>query len=406
MISVEKALTIIDEKCRLLPGMSVALAESYGYVLRDDIIAQDDIPAFSNSAMDGYAVRAEDIFGACRDEPVRLGIAGEVPAGKPSDRTVEKGTAVRIMTGGMVPAGADTVVRTEDTDVPGDDPVSVNIVVSAEAGKNIRPAGEDIRRGDKALLHGNPVLPADMGILASLGVDKVPVTRKPNVAFLVTGDEIIEPGEPLTAGKVRNSNKYSLLGMLEECGAVPHDLGTGADSPEALKEKLSHAAGADMIVTCGGVSVGKYDFLKEVLSDLGMKRLFWKVAQKPGKPLLFGELNRIPVFGLPGNPASVMISFYVYVARALKRMMGFSSFAQEMAEAVLTAPYTKSEGLTHYVRGACTINNGLLHVTPLTGQGSGMLKSMSSANCLIVLDEQTTSVGVGTSVSIIMLPQL
>ncbi len=217
---------------------------------------------------------------------------------------------------------------------------------------------------------------------------------------------MIEPGEPLTPGKIRNSNTYSVFGLLEQYGAEVHNLGIGTDSPEALSNAILRADDADMLITCGAVSVGKYDFLKEVLTSLGMERHFWKVAQKPGKPLLFGTLNGIPVFGLPGNPASVMTSFYVYVARALKKMMGFSSFAPEMAEAMLTAPYKKPEGLTHYVRGACTINNGSLHVTPLTGQGSGMLKSMSSANCLIVLDEQTTSVGVGTSASIIMLPQL
>jgi molybdopterin molybdotransferase len=403
MISVEKALTIIDEQCQILPGTSVALAGSFGYVLRDDIIAHDDIPAFSNSAMDGYAVRAEDIFGACRDDPVRLKIIGEVPAGTPSGSTVEKGTAIRIMTGGMVPAGADTVVKIEDTGVPGDDTGSVDIAVSGDAGWNIRPAGEDIRRGEKALLCGNPVLPADMGILASLGVDRVPVTRKPKVAFLITGDEIIEPDEPLTAGKVRNSNKFSLLGMLEESGAVPQDLGTGADSPEALKEKLSHAGGADMIVTCGAVSVGAYDFLKEVLSDLGMKRLFWRVAQKPGKPLLFGDLNGVPVFGLPGNPASVMITFYVYVKRALRRMQGHRCCAPRTMTASLESPYSKKEGLTHYVRGVYREEESAVVVKPLTGQGSGVLSSMSEANCLIVLGEESSEIETGSEVTVILL---
>ena len=206
---------------------------------------------------------------------------GEIPAGRPSTIQLEHGTTLRIMTGGLVPEGADAVVRIEDTALPDDSSDSVKIHISAAPGTNIRPAGEDIRRGETVLRQGNRVNPAGMGILASLGAAKVPVIRKPLVAFLVTGDELIEPGEPLTPGKIRNSNTYSVFGLLEQYGADD----------------------ADMLITCGAVSVGKYDFLKEVLSDLGMERHFWSVAQKPGKPLLFGTLNGIPVFGLPGNPA-------------------------------------------------------------------------------------------------------
>ncbi len=403
MISVNEAVVCIDRHCSVLPAAEIDLVDSLGYVLSDNIVAHEDIPSFNNSAMDGYAVRSEDITGAKQNNPVHLNVMGEIPAGRPSTIQLEHGTTLRIMTGGLVPEGADAVVRIEDTALPDDSSDSVKIHVSAVPGTNIRPAGEDIRRGETVLRQGNRINPADMGILASLGAAKVPVIRKPRVAFLVTGDELIEPGEPLTPGKIRNSNTYSVFGLLEQYGAEVHNLGIGTDSPEALSNAILRADDADMLITCGAVSVGKYDFLKEVLTSLGMERHFWKVAQKPGKPLLFGTLNGIPVFGLPGNPASVMTSLYVYVARALKKMMGFSSFAPEMAEAMLTASYTKSEGLTHYVRGACTINNGSLHVTPLTGQGSGMLKSMSSANCLIVLDQQTSSVEAGTSVSIMML---
>ncbi len=406
MISVNEAVVCIDRHCSVLPAAEIDLVDSLGYVLSDNIVAHDDIPSFNNSAMDGYAVRSEDITGAKQNNPVHLNVMGEIPAGRPSTIQLEHGTTLRIMTGGLVPEGADAVVRIEDTALPDDSSDSIKIHVSAAPGTNIRPAGEDIRRGETVLRQGNRINPAGMGILASLGAAKVPVIRKPLVAFLVTGDELIEPGEPLTPGKIRNSNTYSVFGLLEQYGAEVYNLGIGADSPETLRDALLRADDADMLITCGAVSVGKYDFLKEVLTSLGMERHFWSVAQKPGKPLLFGTLNGIPVFGLPGNPASVIISFYVYVSRALKKMMGFSSFVPEMAEAILNAPYKKPEGLTHYVRGACTINNGSLHVTPLTGQGSGMLKSMSSANCLIVLDEQTTSVGAGTSVSIIMLPQL
>ncbi len=403
MISVNEAVVLIDQHCSVLSATEMDLADSLGYVLSDDIVALDDIPSFDNSAMDGYAVRSEDIAGAEQNNPVHLKVMGEIPAGRPSTIQLEHGTTFRIMTGGLVPEGADAVVRIEDTDLPDDSSDSVKIHVSIAPGTNIRPAGEDIRRGETVLQQGNRINPAGMGILASLGVVKVPVIRKPRVAFLVTGDELIEPGESLTPGKIRNSNTYSVSGLLEQYGADVHNLGTGADSPEELRDALLKADDADMLITCGAVSVGKYDYLKEVLSGLGMERHFWRVAQKPGKPLLFGTLNGIPVFGLPGNPASVMISFYVYVARALKKMMGFSSFAPETAKAVLDAPYAKRERLTHFVRGSCTINNGALHVTPLTGQGSGMLKSMSNTNCLIILDQQTTSVEAGTIVSIIML---
>jgi len=407
MISVTEALSIVDEHIKPLPETTVELSECLGYALAQDIVSNDDIPAGTNSAMDGYAVRAADTEGACRDNPVRLKVIGEVPAGAPAKKVVENGKAVRIMTGGIIPGGADAVVPVEDTELEDD---CVDVFVPASQGLNIRPAGEDISKGEKVLSRGDVIRPADMGILASVGITKVPVFRRPKVAFLITGNELIAPDEPLSPGKVRNSNQYSLIGLLKECNLDWVNLGIGADSLEEIKRKISAGMEADVIITSGAVSVGKYDFVKDALDELGMKRHFWKVAQRPGKPLLFGELPHSggfphgkPVFGLPGNPVSVMVMFLIYVKRALLKMKGCREYEQPRIRATMAAPYYKNPGLTHFVRGTYTFKDGSFSAVPLPKQGSGILRSMSTANCIIVLDENSKYIPEGAQVEIIFL---
>jgi len=398
MISVEDALQIIDQNIQLLPVTSVTITDSFGYSLSEDIAAGDNVPNFDNSAMDGYAVRTEDVAKAEKDSPTKLIVIGEAPAGSPSGKSLNPGQAIRIMTGGMIPEGADAVVRVEDTELDGD---TVTILTSANKGQNIRLAGDDITKGETVLCTGDTITPARMGILASLGVPHVPVYRKPKVAFMITGDELLKPGDPLVPGKIRNSNQFTLTGMLEECGVEWTDLGTGGDSLDDIKQKITSGMDADMIITSGAVSVGKYDFVKEAFEQLGMKQLFWRIAQKPGKPLLFGIIDGKAVFGLPGNPVSTMVTFLVYVKTALAKMKGQKNYMPEKLTAELTSDYQKKPGMTHFVRGKYNVMDGALKVAPADKQGSGILQNMSRSNCLIVFDKENGGKTSGSLVEII-----
>jgi len=398
MISVTEALRIIDQNVQRLPVTSVPITESLGYSISEDIVAGDNIPNFDNSAMDGYAVRVEDVVDAEKDIPAKLTVIGEAPAGSPSEKSLNPGQAIRIMTGGMVPLGSDGVVRVEDTELEGS---TVNIFTPANMGQNIRLAGNDIIKGETVLSAGDAITPAGMGILASLGIPHVPVYRKPKVAFMITGDELLQPGDPLVPGKIRNSNQYTLTGLLEESGVEWTDLGTGGDSLDDIKKKISTGMDADMIITSGAVSVGKYDFVKEAFEQLGMKQLFWRIAQKPGKPLLFGLLDGKPVFGLPGNPVSTMVTFLVYVKTALAIMKGQKNYMPEKLTAELTSDYQKNAGLTHFVRGKYNVMDGALMVSPVDKQGSGILQNMSRSNCLIIFEKESGGKTSGSLVEII-----
>jgi len=422
MISVSQALDCIAENVHPLSEISVPLEQAYGYVLAEDIAAGEDIPAFPNSAMDGYAVIARDTEGASRDAGIRLRIIGESPAGKPFRSRVVSGTAVRIATGGLMPEGADAVVRLEHTTEEGDGVIVYNPV---ESGKEVRPIGEDIRKGQQVLSRGTVIKPSAMGVLASLGCTSVKVFRKPRVAFLITGDELIVR---LNDGGVRNSNQYSLIGLFEQSGIEYVSLGTCPDDKELIVQKLMEGIHTrpDMILTVGAVSVGKYDCMKEALDFLGFRRHFWKVAQRPGQPLLFGELTdekgrgeprpynmeqkgginpaqTIPVFGLPGNPVSVVVSFLMYVKPALLKMQGTVEYLPQRFPAVLSAAFDKPKGITYFARGRYRVENSAISVTPLKQQGSGMLKGMSDANCIIILDETVEHCSAGAAVEIIIL---
>jgi molybdopterin molybdotransferase len=399
MIPVEEAYKIIDMVIQLNPETEVDLKNCPGYFLSGDITAKDNIPCYDNSAMDGYAVRCRDLESASPDTPVELVVIGEIPAGKLPDIKVEPGQAARIMTGGAVPEGADAVVKVEDTEESG---TRVEIFTSPVLNENIRSAGEDIKKGETVFRTGHCIKPADAGLLASLGVTRIPVYKKPEIALLVTGDEIISPEEKLVPGKVRNSNLYSLTGLLNQIGLKITELPQGRDSEKLLKQSLEKGMASDIIITSGAVSVGKYDLLRKVLSGMGMKEHFWRVKQKPGKPLLFGSLGGTQIFGLPGNPVSVTVTFLMYVRTAILKMMGAAEYYPRKVKAVLRQKYSKAAGLTHFIRGIYEMTDGRMEVTPYEEQGSGVLRSMSRSNCLVILEEEKEVFPEGSIVEIVI----
>jgi len=402
MISVTEAQEIIFDNIAVLPAKDIDTGGSLGYALAEDIVSDDDIPAFDNAAMDGFAVRAADTAGASRACPAVLAVAHEIPAGTPADKPLEPGQAFRIMTGGMIPSGADAVVMVEDTDSGGG---SVKIYAPTESGQHIRPAGDDIRRGEKILSRGDAVTPAAMGILASAGRTRVRVHRTPRAAFFTTGNELVEPEEEPAPGKVRNANRYSLSGLLQSDGAASAFLGNAADTLHGISGKIAEGRAADVLITSGAVSVGKYDFVKEALEGEGMTTHFWRVAQRPGKPLLFGTFpGGTPVFGLPGNPVSVMVSYIMYVRPALRKMMGFREYRHRTVPARLAAPFKKLKSLTFFTRGTYRVEDGAFWATPLEKQSSGVLQSMSRAGCLIIFEKGKETFHAGAPVEMLLLP--
>lgn len=297
----------------------VGLHEAHERVLAEEIIAAEDVPPFDNSAMDGFAVQAEDIA----QSPAVLRLVGEVSAGQVATRELSHDEAIRIMTGGKIPSGADAVVQIEWTESV--DGTNVRVLNSVPPGHNIRRAGEDIRRGEKVFGKGRELRAAELGVLASLGKKTVEVYRVPRVAVLATGNELVEIDQPLTVGRIRNSNSYALLALLRETNVLSVDLGVAGDDRSDLRKKILRGLESDALVTTGGASVGSYDLVQEVLKEIGVEIKFWKVSVKPGMPLLFGLYKGKPVFGLPGNPVSTFVTFVKFVRPALRKMMGACS---------------------------------------------------------------------------------
>lgn len=384
MISYRTALDLIDQNIKTNNTELRSLYEIYGYVNAEGIYSNDNIPGNDNSAMDGFAIKYEDVLSATIENPVKLKIAGVIPAGKPTENILKNGEVYSIMTGAVIPDGADSVIRQEDVDEQ-DGYVLINSTL--KIGNNIRKAGEDIAKGAKVLLKGKKINYADAGILASIGMSEVKVYKKPTVSIFVTGDELVEPNEKLTKGKVRNSNLYTLYNMLLKFGIVPKIVEKGSDSLEDVKNKIQNNMDSDILITTGAVSVGKFDFIKDALDDLGFERVFWRVAQKPGKPLLFGKLKNTLIFGLPGNPVSAAVSFKVYVETAIKKIMGYEDYFPEILTGELSENISKNIKLTHFVAGKIKIENGRIKINQLPKQGSGILSKMSISDCLLVLPE-------------------
>lgn len=398
MLSADRALEIILSS--ISPGeVEIAeLREAHHRVLAQEIVAAEDVPPFDNSGMDGYAVRSEDVARV----PIELRLVGEVKAGQAAAGELGHGEAIRIMTGGKVPLGADAVVQIEWTESV--DGTSVRVLNSVPSGHNIRRAGEDIRRGQKVFGKGSELRAAELGVLASLGKKTVEVYRVPHVAVLGTGNELVDIDQPLTPGKIRNSNSYALLALLRETNVLSVDLGVAADDRSDLREKILRGLESDVLVTTGGASVGSYDLVQEVLREIGAEIKFWKVNIKPGMPLLFGLYIGKPVFGLPGNPVSTFVTFIRFVRPALRKMMGACSPGKGITlHARLEHEIKKSDRKRHFLRAVLDSNGRDLMVRTTGSQTSNVLTSLVKANCLMIIPEQVDFLKKGDFVEVELL---
>ncbi len=413
MISVDQALDQILGYVAVLEAEPAPILETMGQVLAEDIYAGFDIPPLDNSAMDGYAVRAEDTAGASPQSPRLLRVIDTVMAGSISEREVVPGTAVRIMTGAPIPRGADAVARFEITDAAQRKDATREIAILSEvkAGNDLRRAGEDIAKGARVLGKGIAIRPAEVGVLASLGRAEVAVIRRPRVAILVTGDELVDINKPLPRGKIYNSNTYSLAALVRRYGGIPQVMGLASDNEDLMRAKLNQNLDADMLITTGGVSMGDFDVVKDVLAREG-KLVFWKVRMRPGRPVTFGRIKgrskagvakEIVHLGLPGNPVSAMVTFEVFARPAMLKMMGRESLAKPTIEAIIEEPMDNDGGFRIFARAIVEERNGQ-YFARLTGpQGSGILTSMSRANGLVVVTEDRLSVEKGETVPVMML---
>ena len=370
---------------------SVPVRNALGRVLAEDIVPRINVPAHDNSAMDGYAVRFSDL------EKQPLKEIGTALAGKPFAGKLGAGECVRIMTGAVIPAGADTVVIQEVVKKAGD---RVTIPAGQKKAQNVRYAGEDLKVGIPVLRSGKLLTPADIGLVASLGIGEVRVKRKLRVAFFATGDELASIGAPLKEGEVYDSNRYTLHGMLARLGVEIVDLGVVRDAPDLLEKAFRQAAkSADVVITTGGVSVGEADFVKQLMAKLG-EVLFWKIAMRPGRPMAFGKVGNAFLFGLPGNPVAVMVTFYQFVRDALIHLSGRNDDALPLLKAVAAENLRKVPGRTEYQRGILFRDQDHWKVRTTGQQGSGVLRSMSEANCFIVIEHERAAVKAGELVSV------
>lgn len=405
MLSVEEARERVLSRIRPLEPETVPIAEALGRVSAEDVIVSYDIPPHANTAMDGYAVRAADTTEASPEHPARLRVIADLAAGYVSDKEVYPGTAIRIMTGAPIPPGADAVVRFEWTRRDGD---WVEIMTPVPVGKEVRPAGEDVRAGEIVIPQGTVLRPQEIGMLASLGKREVRVTRRPRVGILATGDELVEIDEPLAAGKIRNANTYSNAAQVKKHGGIPVPLGIARDREGEIAEKLQEGLeqGVDLLLVSGGVSVGDFDVVKKVLATEG-RIDFWRVRMKPGKPLAFGYLDfngrEVPVIGMPGNPVSVMVSFEIFARAAILTLLGARDLEPFSVQATLVDGVPEKDERRHYLRVRLEERDGdfIAHLTG--GQGSGILSSMVKADGLAIIPEDWDHVESGTRVRVILL---
>ena len=404
MRSFSEARELISHQVPVLASEPISFKEALNRVLASDIVAEHDIPPFDNSSMDGYAVRTSDTVNAHSGSGgVCLEVAGEVGAGAVSSIVMGKGTAIRIMTGAPLPPGADAVIEQEQVVVRNG---SIEIADLVPEGNNVRRRGEDLRVGETVMTKGTFLRPAHLGILASLGKMEVPVFRRPKVGILTTGNELIDVDEPLVPGKIRNSNAYSLFGSVLESGGEPVGLGMARDEEGELERAIRKGLECDVLITSGGVSVGKYDLVLQTMKKIGVEILFWKVNIKPGKPLAFGLYGKpgaavpVPVFALPGNPVSTMVTFLQFVRPALFRMTGREDDGVLRLHATIEHDIRKHDQKRHFSRGVARSEHGRLVVRTTGTQSSGVLSSMARANCLITLREEQMDIKAGELVEI------
>ncbi len=409
MISVDEALEKVLERIDVLEAEESDALGCLGQVLAEDISSPINIPPRDNSAMDGYAVRSADTHGASRKSPRFLRVVETVTAGAIPKVELKAGEAIRIMTGAPIPEGADAVVKFEDTDESEREgtPQEIGIMVEVEPGLEVRRAGEDISAGSLALKKGTVIRPAEVGVLASLGRSRAMVIRRPAVAILATGDEIADITQPLPQGKIYNSNSYSLAALVLRYGGIPMLLGIAQDNEDSLLARLRLRQEADMVITSGGVSLGDYDVVRKVLAKEG-EIVFWRVREKPGKPLAFGVLRgkggrNIPLFALAGNPVSAMVNFELFARPAILKMMGKKNLAKPIVEAVVEDAIENTDGRRVFTR-AIVEKRGGQYFARLTGpQGSGILTSMALANGLVIVPEDKPGVKRGDLVKVMML---
>ena len=414
MISVEEALERILSFVHLLEAEEKPILDALGQVVTNDIISPIDIPPLDNTAMDGYAVRASDTTGATDAAPRTLRVIGELAAGYLFDGTVAAGTAVRIMTGAPMPRGADAVVPFEETDEPSGRAFGsfaksrdvVGVMKAAEVGANIRRAAEDIQIGQPIIRAGSVLHPAQIGVLASLGMATVRVHRRPVVAILSTGDEVREPGQPLQPGQIYDSNAYSIAAMVLANGGIPKRLGIAKDTVEALTAKLREGLDADLLVTSAGVSRGDYDVVKDVLAKEGSVD-FWTVRMRPGKPLAFGSFasggRKVPHIGLPGNPVSSMVSFELFGRPAIYKMLGRGDWQRPRVRAIAEEAIPNTDARRVFARAIVTQRDGRYYAALTGPQGSGILTSMAVANGFAVVPEDVPLINVGDEVDGMLL---
>ena len=412
MLSVEEAFERIMSYFSPLDPEDVPILQALGQTLAEDVTAPLQIPPLDNSAMDGYALKHADIEGTDADSPRELKVIGMVAAGDVPISPVEPGTAIRIMTGAPVPQGSDTVVPFEDTDEvererQGLGLDRINIKVELPLGANVRPAGEDVKKGALVLEKGTVVRPAEIGVLASLGKVTVRVVRRPVVAVLSTGNELLSPGDPQQAGKIYDSNNYSLTSSIIKYGGIPKMLGIARDNLDDLNDKISQGADSDLLITSAGVSKGDYDIVKDVLNHRGEIN-FWSVRMRPAKPLAFGLIEgaggrRVPHLGLPGNPVSAMVAFEEFARPAILKMLGKSRFDKPTVEAVLEGPIHNYDERRVFARVEVTNRDGAYYANPTGPQGSNILTSMSKANGLAICPEDVPVMKAGERVKVKML---
>ena len=404
MISVEEALERILSRISVLGDERVALLDALDRVLAEPVVAERDIPPWPNSSMDGYALRSADTRGADAGRPARLTLAGHVAAGRLAERPLGPGETYRIFTGAPLPEGADAVIPQEDVTVEG---TAVHVPRPLKPGDYVRPRGEDMRPGDRLLEPGRALSPADLGVLATVGRSRVAVIRRPMVGILSTGDEIADLGAPIGPGQIPNSNTYSLMAQVRAAGAEPLNLGVARDRQDEIEARLAWGLGADLLISSAGVSVGEHDHVKAALAALGAEQHLWLVDMRPGKPITFATVasppkETLPVFGLPGNPVSAMVTFELFVRPAIRRMGGHARLGRPVRPARALAPIANPGRRRGYLRVTLSEEDGGLGARLTGEQGSGILRSMSAADGLAIVPGDTT-VGAGEMVPVMLL---
>ena len=409
MLGVEEARDRILDVFDVLDSRETAVLDSLGQVIAKDVTAPRDIPPLANSAMDGYAVAAQSVTGASPGSPVVLRVIGSVAAGELPKERVTPGAAMRIMTGAPIPDGADAVVPFEETDEADRGAYLSHIGIRVEVlpGSDVRPAGQDVRRGETVLMAGTTLRPPDVGVISSLGYQRVEVIRRPVVAILSTGDELLEPGDAPAAGKIYDSNSYGVAAAVLKSGGIPRRLGIARDAIESVTAKIREGLASDLLVTSAGVSKGDYDMVKEVLATHG-EIDFWSVRMRPAKPLAFGLLDagdgrRVPHLGLPGNPVSALVAFEQFGRPAIRKMMGKPPTIRPTIQAVLDEPIYNTDGRRVYARAVVTKRKGVYHARLTGHQSSNLLTSMARANALAICPEDVEKRDAGEIVDVQML---